>query len=83
MAYTTLKNAGLVSSDTTDFTKTKTVRLASEKIAKNLYRQVHLIKFTDTLGNSVEAITVNEVSNEECSMSHVEVFAVKEHYSNK
>jgi hypothetical protein len=34
MAHVHLKNAGLITNDAIDFTKTKTVRLASDKIAK-------------------------------------------------
>jgi hypothetical protein len=76
MAFVHLKNAGLIYNDTTDFTKTKVVRLASEKIGKDLYRQVHLVIFTEKSGNKIEVITVNDASHEECSMSGVEVFVV-------
>ena len=83
MAFTHLKNAGLISNDRTVFSKTKTVRLASEKIGKNLYRQVHQISFTEKSGNKIEVITVNDASHEECSMGDVEVFVVSKHLGNR
>ena len=76
MAFVHLKNAGLISNDATDFSKTKTVRIASEKIGKDLYRQVHDVTFTERSGNVIEVITVNNASHQECSMSGVEVYVV-------
>ena len=78
MAFGHLKNAGLVQSETTDFAKTKVVRISSKKIGKDLYRQVHDISFVSTTGNTVEVITVNNASHQECSMSGVDVFVVSE-----
>ena len=76
MAFVHLKNAGLVHNETTDFTKTKVVRIASEKIGKDLYRQVHLVTFMEKSGEKIKIIMVNDASQEECSMSGVEVFLV-------
>jgi hypothetical protein len=76
MAFTHLKNAGVVTNDALDFKKTTVTRLASEKIGKDLYRQVHLIRFFKISGESIQAIAVNEVSNQECSMSNVDVYLV-------
>jgi hypothetical protein len=76
MAFVHLKNAGLISNDTTDFSKTKTIRIASEKIGKDLYRQVHYVTFTEKSGNVIEVVTVNDASHQECSMSGVQVFVV-------
>jgi hypothetical protein len=56
MAFGALKNAGITNNDKVDFTKTKTVRLASEKIGKDLYRQVHLVTFTEKSGQTIEAL---------------------------
>ena len=75
MAFTHLKNAGVLD-NLLDFGKTKVTRLASEKIGKDLYRQVHLVHFVKTSGEDVLAITVNEVSSQECSMSDVDVYLV-------
>jgi hypothetical protein len=76
MAFVHLKNAGLIHNDTTDFSKTKTVRIASEKIGKDRYRQVHDVTFTEKSGNVIEVITVNDASHQECSMGGVEVYVV-------
>jgi len=76
MAFVHLKNAGITDNGKLDFTKTKTVRLASEKIGKDLYRQVHHVTFTEKSGKTIEVITSNDASSEECSMSGVEVYVV-------
>jgi hypothetical protein len=76
MAFTHLRNAGITNNDRLDFTKTKTTRLASERVGKDLYRQVHLVVFTEKSGNVIEVITKNDASSEECSMTGVEVFVV-------
>jgi len=82
MTFVTLKNAGLVVNETTDFAKTKVVRLASEKIGKDLYRQIHKVTFTDTLGNTIAAITMHDASHTECSETSVEVFVVSKDLGN-
>jgi len=79
MAFVHLKNAGITDNDKLDFSKTKTVRLASEKVGKDLYRQVYLVKFAEKSGKTIEAITMNDASHVECSMSGVEVFVVSQH----
>jgi len=76
MAFVHLKNARLTDNNKLDFSKTKTTRLASEKIGKDLYRQVHHVVFTEKSGVKLEVITVNDASSEECSMSGVQVFVV-------
>lgn len=78
MAFVHLKNAGLTDNAKMDFTKTKTIRLASEKIGKDLYRQIHHVIFTEKTGHTIEVVTVNNASNEECSMSGVTVFVVSQ-----
>lgn len=82
MAYVYLKNKGITSPDKMDFSKTKTIRLASEKVGRDLYRQIHYIRFTEKSGRVIKVITINDVSNEECSMSDVEVFLVIGHFGN-
>jgi|SRR5215469_6491568 len=78
MAFTFLKNAGVVDNSKVDFSKTKVIRLASEQIGKDLYRQVHYIVFFYKSGSNVSVITVNDASMEECSMSEVQVYEIKE-----
>jgi hypothetical protein len=82
MAFTHMKNAGLVDNEVLDFKRSRVDRLASEKIGKDLYRQVHLVHFFKKSGEEVNAITVNEVSHRECSESDVDVFVVSKHLGN-
>lgn len=79
MAFAHLKNAGITDNDRLDFAKTKTARLASEPIKDGLFRQVHHVTFTEKSGNMIEVITLNDVSNDECSMSGVDVFVISRH----
>jgi hypothetical protein len=79
-AYGTLKNAGLVDNYTTDFSKTKVTRIASQRMGKDLYRQVHDVVFVNKSGQTLEVITVNEASHQECSMSGVDVYVVGKHF---
>lgn len=79
MAFVHLKNAGLTENAAIDFNKTKTERLASEKIGKDLYRQIHRVVFVEKSGGEIEVITSNDASSEECSMSGVQVFVVSRH----
>ena len=76
MAIGYLKDAGITNNDELNIEKTKTVRLASDKIGKDLYRQIHLVTFTKKSGETIQVITSNDASNEECSMSGVEVYLV-------
>lgn len=79
MAFVHLKNAGITDNNRLDFTKTKTVRLASEKIGEDLYRQIHHIIFSEKSGKIIEVFTINDASSEECSMSAVDVFVISQH----
>ena len=79
VAFVHLKNAGMTDNYKLDFTKTKTIRLASEKIGKDLYRQIHQVIFTEKDGKTIEVITSNDASSEECSMSAVDVFVISKH----
>jgi hypothetical protein len=80
MAYARLKNEGVTDSVKLDFTLTKTTRLVSEQIGRDLFRQVHRVVFTEKSGRNIEAITVNDVSNVECSRSGVDVFVIAQHF---
>ena len=76
MAYVYLKNSGLAGPGTLDFTKTKAIRLASERIGKDLYRQVHLVTFRERTGGTIQVVTVSDASSAECDMSEVEAYVV-------
>jgi hypothetical protein len=82
MAFTQLGNAGLVKPGEVDAAKTVVTRLASEKLRKNRYRQVHWVKFTKLSGEELSAITVNEVSHHECSESGVDVYLISKRYGD-
>jgi hypothetical protein len=76
MAFGALKNAGRLDNNSTDFSKITIKRLASEKIGKDLYGQVHWIRFVQKSGPPVEVVTVSDASHEECSESGVDVYVV-------
>ena len=76
ITYGHLKNAGLVTPDGVDFSKTKVELLAQQTIGEDLYRQVHEIQFTLKSGAVVRAIAINDASSEECSMGSVKVWVI-------
>ena len=76
MAYAELKNEGIVSSETIDFTKTQTIRIASEQIGNDLYHQVHLVTFTKINSEIIQVLTVSDASSEECSLGAVDVYVI-------
>lgn len=76
MAFTYLKNAGLTDNDKIDFSKTKTVRLASERLKVGLWRQVYDVRFTEKTGSVIEVIAIHNASSVECSMTDPEIYMV-------
>ena len=76
MALVHLKNAGLIDIPSVIEAQTKAVRLASEKIGKDLHQQVYDITFHTRDGKTIEVITKNQASSEECSMGGVDVYVV-------
>ena len=76
MALVHLKNAGLIDIPSVIEAQTKAVRLASEKIGKDLYQQVYDITFHTKDGKTIEVVTNSQASSEECSMSGVEIYVV-------
>ncbi len=83
MAQSTVKNAGLLTTADIDFLKTSTIRLASEYVAKDLWHQVYLVKFSKKSGGDLEAIVIHDASMEECSMTAVQVFLVSKHLQSR
>jgi hypothetical protein len=77
MAQASLKNAGLLNNMEIDFAMTKTTRLASENVGKDLWHQVYLVTFSKRSGEKIQAVVVHDASSQECSMSGVQVYAVK------
>jgi hypothetical protein len=76
MAIVRLKNAAITDPTKLEESKTKAVLLASEKIGKDLYRQIYDITFYEKSGAKVQVITNSEASSRECSMSDVDVYIV-------
>jgi hypothetical protein len=83
MAFAHLKNEGITNNDKVDFAKTRTTRIASQKIGNDLYRQIHHVIFTEKSGKTIEVITQNDASNQECSMGAVDVFVVSRHIGGR
>ncbi len=81
MVFVRLKNAGIVDNEDVDFTKTQVVRIASQRVGKDLYRQVHRVTYFKRTGEAIEAIAVNDASHAECSASGVEIFLVGRHFA--
>lgn len=71
-----LKNVGITDPVKIDDSKTKAVRIASEKIGKDLWRDVYDITFYEQTGHAIEVITSSEASSAECSMSDPVVWVV-------
>ena len=76
MGQVHLKNAGIADLTQLDESKTHAVRLASEKVGKDLYRDVYDITFYEKSGRAIEVITSSEASSSECSMGGVDVYVV-------
>src|SRR5690242_982197 len=60
MTMVQLKNEGIIDPTKLDQSKTKTIRLASEQIGKDLFRQVHRVTLTEKTGKTFEAITISD-----------------------
>ncbi|MDR3095971.1 MAG: hypothetical protein LBV73_02735 [Paraburkholderia sp.] len=76
IALVKLKNAGITDPTKLDESKTRAVRIASQKVGKDLYRDVYDITFYEQSGRAIEVITSSEASSAECSMGSVDVYVV-------
>lgn len=79
MTITQLKNAKVLDTTRLDFAKTTVMRIASEQVGTDLFRQVHRITLVEKSGRTIEAIAVSDASSEECSMSGVDVYVIRRH----
>jgi hypothetical protein len=77
MAFVHLKNRGVTTNENIDFSKTEVSRIASERIDDTTHRQIHLVTFTQTDGDTIETITISDATTDECSMSEVDVYRVE------
>ena len=75
-AYVYLKNAGVLTPEKVDFAHRKSRIVASQRIGKDLWRQVFHVTFPLKSGRKVETIVVSDASTEECSMSAPQIFLV-------
>jgi hypothetical protein len=82
MAFTHLRDAGIFKLGEIDPSQATITRLASEKLRKNLYHQVHLVKFKTITGKELNVITVSDTSWEECSMTGVDVYLINKKYGD-
>lgn len=73
-----LKNVRITDPVQLDDSMTTAVRIASEKIGKDLWRDVYHITFYKHTGRAIEVITSSEVSSVECSMSDPVVWVVSQ-----
>lgn len=76
MTHGQLKNDGVLVNDEVDFSRTGVEQIVSQRLRKNLYRQVFKIVFHFKDGRLVQAIAVSDASKEECSMSRVTVYRI-------
>ena len=81
MAHGQLQNAGLINNDDVVSSPPKVIRIASERIGDDLYRQVHLITFKRKSGQILKVMTVSNVSSVESSKSAVDVYIISAKYS--
>lgn len=81
MAFAYLKNAGLTTNEKIDWNKTKVTELAHQKVGKDLYKQVHLVIYTEKDGKQFAIIAVNNASSEECSMDGPDLYLVSTYWS--
>ena len=78
MTFAQLKNRGVLTNDAVDFTRTTSNQIASQRIGRDLYRQVFKVTFFLKDGRAVRAIAISDASKDECSMSDVTVYRIAE-----
>lgn len=81
MAQGDMRNAGLLDTSQVDFKKSAVTQIASQRIGKDLYRQIQLVRFVKKNGEVVQAITTHDASHVECSMSDVDTYPVRQRAS--
>jgi hypothetical protein len=76
MALSALQNDGEIRNEAVDFDHVTSKTLVSERIRRNLWRQVFRVTVPLKSGKRVEAMVVSDASAEECSMSDPQVFLI-------
>ena len=80
MAYVYLKDAGIVGPESVDFPHVQSRMIVSDRIRRDLWRQVYRVTFPLKSGPAVEAIVINDASTEECSMATPHIFLVAKEF---
>ena len=75
-AFSVMKNEGLLTNESVRWKQVQSRTIASQRIGKNLWRQIFRVTYPLTTGRKIEAIVVEEVSFDECSMSNPQIFLV-------
>ena len=76
VAFGAMKNEGLLTSYNVLWKQVRGRTIASQRIGKNLWRQVFRVTYPLTTGTKVEAIVVEDVSTDECSVSEPQIFLI-------
>lgn len=79
MALATLKNAGVTDPKSIIHDSIKAILLAAEPVGRGVYKEVYDITYRERNGRIIEVVTLNNASDEECSLSNVDVLIVSKH----
>lgn len=71
-----MKNEGLLTNENVRWKQVRSRTIASQRIGKDLWRQVFRVTYPLTTGRKIEAIVVEDVSFDECSMSSPQIFVI-------
>jgi hypothetical protein len=76
VAFGAMKNERLLTNYNVLWKQVRSRTIASQQIGKNLWRQVFKVTYPLTTGRSVQAVVVEEVSTDECSMSEPQIYLI-------
>lgn len=82
-AHLSLRNAGITDPTKIDEHATRATLLAAEPVGKGIYKEIYDIAYREKTGKLIEVITSNEASNEECSLSDVDMSVVSHHLGGR
>ena len=71
-----LKTWGTVTTDTIVWKDATSIRVASEQVGADAWRQVHRVKWPLKNGRLVEMVIVSEASARDCSTGNVDILVV-------
>ncbi len=76
ITFVKLKNAGIVTNASVDFPHVQSRRLTSQRIGRDLWRQVHRVTIPLRRGGAISALAISDASSDECSMGDVQVYII-------